>query len=124
MKSDNNNFAVGTDIETISRFRKFNNNINDPFLTKVFTKGELTYCLSTKNPAQHLAVRYAGKEATIKALGGLGKKNLEYKDIEIIRADNGVPKLSFTNKNMAAINVSISLSHCQDYAIATVIINF
>ena len=60
-------FGAGTDIETIDRFRKFKNR-NDSFLKKVFTSEELKYCFSHQDAAPHLAVRFSGKEAMIKAL--------------------------------------------------------
>jgi holo-[acyl-carrier protein] synthase len=61
-----NNFGIGVDIESIERFVKLDRAKDSRFLAKIFTEKELDYCFKYKSPAEHLAVRYAGKEAVIK----------------------------------------------------------
>lgn len=108
-------FAVGCDIEKISRFEdKINNSF---FLNEIFTDNEQQYCLSKAKPAQHLAARFCGKEAVVKALHGLNIRNIYYKDIEIINNDEGVPQVSIA-KLSEPLQIKISLSHCKDYATA------
>jgi len=63
-----NNVGVGVDIESISRFRKKISESPNIFFSKVFTERELEYCHSKIDPAPHLAARYTGKEAVIKAI--------------------------------------------------------
>jgi len=115
---NNQNLGVGTDIENISRFEKFTTDRNNSFLKNIFTKNELDYCFSKKPIANHLAARYAGKEASIKALCSLGKKNLDYKDIEILSDDEGVPRVRINNMDNGKIETHLSLSHCKDKALA------
>ena len=79
------NFAIGTDIESIGRFRQLNRNDHDSFLNKIFTENELDYCFSKNTHASCLAARYAGKEAIVKALSSIGKVNLDYKGLEILQ---------------------------------------
>ncbi len=112
------NFGVGTDIENIHRFKKLAYVGNNSFLNKIFTKNELKYCFSRKIAAPHLAVRYAGKEATVKALSSIGKTNLSYKEIEIINNENGTPVVRIDNIDFHNLQVYLSLSHCKDKAIA------
>ena len=111
-------FGIGVDIENIDRFRNLNTINNNSFLNKIFTKNELGYCFSKKNPAQHLAARYAGKEAIIKALTSIGKRNLNYNSVEISHNGNKVPIARINNKNYQNLQVYISLSHCKDKSIA------
>jgi holo-[acyl-carrier protein] synthase len=60
------------------------------FADRVFTDGEQAYCRRAKDPAERFAVRFAAKEAVLKALGsGLGACRL--RDIEVVRADSGAP---------------------------------
>lgn len=108
--------GVGVDIECVDRFKEASNT----FLNKIFTESELAYCFSKVNPAQHLAVRFAGKEAVIKALGSFGRNIVDFKKIEITRNTNGVPFVKLSD--MDDINVKISLSHCKNKAIAFVVI--
>ena|SRR3989338_1702509 len=112
--------GVGTDIEDISRFRNLDRKSNSDFLDKIFTKKELDYSFSKANPHQHLAARYAGKEAVVKALGSLGKQGIDYKDIEILNDGKGIPKVNFNHD--AQLNIRISLSHSNDRALAFAII--
>ncbi|MEK6869380.1 MAG: holo-ACP synthase [Nanoarchaeota archaeon] len=114
------NLGVGTDIEDIGRFRKLDRDKNSNFLDKIFTKKELDYSFSKANPYQHLAARYAGKEAVVKALGSLGRRGIDYKDIEILNDDNGIPKANL-NYN-CGLKVHISLSHSNDRALAFAVI--
>lgn len=114
------NLGVGTDIENIDRFRKLDRDKNGNFLDKIFTKKELDYSFSKAKPYQHLAARYAGKEAVVKALSSIGKQNIDYKDIEILNDDNGIPKVNL-NYN-GSLKVHISLSHSNDRALAFAVI--
>lgn len=112
------NFGIGTDIESIDRFRKLDPVSGNLFLNKIFTKNELEYCFSKEKASPHLAVRYAGKEAVVKALGSMGKVNPNYKDIEILNNENGVPVARINNKGFRDLQVYLSLSHCKNKAIA------
>tara|TARA_Y100000310_G_scaffold331116_1_gene404109 strand:- start:1668 stop:2027 length:360 start_codon:yes stop_codon:yes gene_type:complete len=113
------NMGVGVDIEQISRFVEK----NDSFLNKIFTDEELKYCFSKTYHAQHLAVRFAGKEAVIKALGSLGKDIKDYKKIEIVNNAKGVPLAKLLIPEGDQIKIKISLSHCQDKAMAMVLVS-
>ncbi len=115
------NYAIGADIESIDRFRKLNRT-NNSFLNRIFTKNELNYCFSKEDIAPHLAARYCGKEAIIKALSSISKSNLDYRDIEIFNNNDGVPKVKFNNKNLNKLQIVISLSHCNDKALAFAIV--
>ena len=115
---DKNFISIGTDIESIDRFK----DIDDSFLNKIFTKNEIDYCFSKKNAAPHLAARYAGKEAVVKALNSMDEVNIDYKGIEILNNEKGVPVVKLNNKNIGDFQVKISLSHCEDKALAFVTI--
>ena len=115
-------FGIGTDIESISRFRKLGRLKNNSFLNRIFTKNELDYCFSKKKAAPHLAVRYAAKEATVKALSGIGRQIIDYKDIEIFNNKMGVPIVKINNKKLKNLQANVSLSHCRDKAIAFAIV--
>jgi len=115
-------FGIGVDIENIDRFKRLYP-FKKKFLNKIFTKRELEYCLKKNKFAHHLAVRYAGKEAVIKALSKFYRKSIFYKDIEITNSKKGFPICKIKRKFICGLNIKISLSHCKDKAIAFVIIN-
>ena len=110
--------GVGVDIERIDRFEsdKITNSIS--FLSRVFTKNELTYCFSSQVPAQHLAARFAGKEAVFKALSRFGGKKLAFREIQIINDETGIPNVVIQREDYENINIIISLSHSKDLVIA------
>ena len=111
-------FGVGTDIESIGRFRKLNRAEHKSFLNRIFTKNELDYCFSKKMHASCLAARYAGKEAIAKALGSMGKASPEYKRLEIFNNEKGAPIAAINDTDFRKVQLHISLSHCEDKAIA------
>jgi holo-[acyl-carrier protein] synthase len=113
-----NRFGIGTDIESIDRFDGPECLLHSPFLNKIFTASEQEYCFSRATAAPHLAARFAGKEAVIKALASLGRFNIGYKDIEIINNQDGVPEVAIGKDGFGDLQVKLSLSHCRDNAIA------
>jgi phosphopantetheine--protein transferase-like protein len=66
--------GIGIDIIEIERIKKSIDTYGDSFLNKIYTKNELDYCLAKHNKYQHLAARFAAKEAIYKALLPAGKK--------------------------------------------------
>lgn len=113
----------GVDIIEIARIRKISERYGKRFLKKIYTDGEIDYC---KGRAPQLASRFAAKEAVMKALG-TGVIGIRWKDIEIIRKGGSRPlvKLHGTALNRAQTmqiqQLSISLSHSDEHAIAFVI---
>ncbi|WAI01210.1 holo-ACP synthase [Methanogenium organophilum] len=114
--------SIGTDIVTIRRFNDIVNNEEYSFLQKNYSDNELDYCFSKENACSHLAGRFAGKEAVIKALYAYGLKPVAYKKIEILNDENGVPKVWIKVKSYEKLKTEISISHCEDKAIAFAII--
>lgn len=114
--------GIGVDIENVERFQGLTIKNDGRFLNKIYTKNELKYCFSRKNSAQHLAVRFAGKEAVIKALSKNCNKTLSIKEIVITNIDNGSPVVKIPYAFSGGVRMHISLSHCQNQAIAFVVI--
>ena len=114
--------TIGTDIVSIHRFNEFAHDINHPALKKIFTKDELDYCFSKDAAEPHLAARFAGKEAMIKALYARNIQDVWYTDIEILNKPNGVPVVELKKDTYKDMRFEISLAHCEDKAIAFVVI--
>ena len=110
-------FSTGVDIEKIDRF----NDINQDFINKVYTKNEIEYCNNKKNPAQHFAARFCAKEAVVKALTSLNIKLPNLKEIEVISQHDGVPVIKLLCIDIP-FDIKLSLSHCEDTAIAFVVV--
>jgi len=122
MKLQNKKLSIGVDIESIQRFRKVDYLKNKLFFNKIFTKNELKYCFSKGNAAVHLTARFAAKEAVTKALSEFKRGSTNYKQIEILNNENGAPLVKLNKKGFQNLKFSLSLSHCEDKAIAFAII--
>ena len=113
--------ACGVDIIEISRIEKAIERQGEKFLHTVYTENEIQYCESHKiNKFQHYAARFAAKEALYKALSEIiPKENLEWTAFEITNDENGKPKVNINFEKIKDIDISIS--HCKEYAVATVV---
>jgi holo-[acyl-carrier protein] synthase len=114
---------VGVDIIEIVRIDEALHRFGTRFLHRVFTEPEIALC---KERAHVLAVRFAGKEAVMKALG-TGVKGIAWREIEILAKPSGEPTVQLYGKAMARAGLlgltefSISLSHSKEYAVAAVV---
>ena len=74
----------------------------------------MDYCFSKANAVPHLAVRFSGKEAVIKALKNIGIDNIFDNDIEILNDETGCPRVLIQKEKCKDIIINISLSYCSD----------
>lgn len=120
--------STGVDIVEISRVRKAANKWKGKFLNRIFTDTELKYVKGKKFLYQHLAARFAAKEAVLKAFGDSSINDMEWKNIEIINNKDGKPIVKLVGKARQAMvkrkisEVAVSLSHTKNYAVASVIL--
>lgn len=112
---------VGIDIECIERFQGMQRVRHGNFLNKIFTAEELDYCFSKKYAAQHLAVRFAAKEATMKLLSSMDRGHPTYREVEIANRQNGTPVVTLHSNHCAGLNIKLSLSHCNGHAMAVAV---
>jgi holo-[acyl-carrier protein] synthase len=87
-----NILGLGFDTTDIPRIAAAVERYGERFLRRVFTDGEIAYCTRRRNPAPHLAGRFAAKEAAMKALGTGHSRGVLWKDIEVVR-EFGPPQL-------------------------------
>ena len=113
---------IGIDICSISRFSNMKN--LDKFLKRYFTNEEIDYILKTGNRDETIAGIFSLKEAFVKAIG-TGFGNISPIDVEIIHNFSGKPDLIIHNEIIKKIeDLSCSVSHDSDYAIAVVDVKF
>lgn len=117
--------GVGTDLVEIERFRVAL--ARTPSLAvRLFSDAERAYAAGQADPAERLAVRFAAKEAVMKALGvGLGAFPL--RDVEVERDDTGRPRLVLRGRAEALAVTRgvtawhVSLSHTASFAQAVAV---
>ncbi len=119
-------YGIGIDLVKIERMRTVADKWGGKFLKRVFTESEISYCYERKEPYLSLAVRFAAKEALIKAIGS--EVFVPMTDIEVINFDNGKPlikargRLKEFFKEKTIKNCFLSLSHEKEFGIACVIL--
>lgn len=120
--------GIGVDLVECVRIERSLDRFGEKFLHRVFTKGEIEYSMSMKFPARHLAARFAAKEAVSKAFGtGIGK-SMGWRDIDVHKKPSGEPFLVLAGgaeklaKERGVTNALITLSHSEQHAVATIVL--
>lgn len=116
--------GIGVDIVQINRFRLASERWGRKFLEKVFTEREIDHCYKKSEPYSSFAIRFAAKEAVLKALGTGG---FWFKDIEVLNREDGSPFVNcrgelervLSSKGIGKLH--LSLSHEREYGIAFVL---
>jgi len=99
----------------------------DRFLNRVYTEAELAYCRGRKREIEHLAGRFAAKEAVLKVLGTGWKAGISWQDVEVRNEPSGKPRVTLTGRcrqiadELKLTEVLISISHIGTHAIASAI---
>jgi holo-[acyl-carrier protein] synthase len=116
--------GIGVDLALITRIRQVMERWDERFLQRVFTDEEIAYCRRRRDPAQHLAARFAAKEATLKALGTGLSMGVRWRELEVRRERGQAPTMELHGRCRALARakggerVLLSLTHDGDYAMA------
>jgi len=117
---------LGLDLTEVDRVAGVLERWGDRFVRRVFRPGELSR--TRRHPrarAEHVAGRFAAKEAAMKALG-TGWRGLAFKDVEVGRDPRGKPTLSFhgraldRSRELRVASTEVSITHTATMAAAVV----
>ena len=89
-------YGVGIDLVQVERLEKLLERWGERFETRVFTESERLFCSGRKNRSACLALRFAAKEAFVKALGLGMRKPVLWLDIEVRQNALGKPQISLS----------------------------
>ncbi|MBI4011264.1 MAG: holo-ACP synthase [Candidatus Rokubacteria bacterium] len=119
--------GIGIDLVHIPRIRQVIERWQERFLERVFTAEEIAYARRRRDPAEHLAARFAAKEAALKALGTGLSMGVRWREVEVRRARGEPPRLALSGRT-AALGAArgvrilhVSLTHDGEYALAQVL---
>jgi holo-[acyl-carrier protein] synthase len=121
--------GIGVDIIQNSRIKKAIK--NKSFVSRIFSKSEITNSKKNNNKTNYFAKRFAAKEAFIKSIGIGIRKGINFKDIYVINDKFGKPNIKFSNKvnnlivkklEIKNFDIFLSLSDEKNYSIAFVVI--
>ena len=119
--------GLGLDIAEVDRIAAAIMRHGAPFIERLFTPRETAYCEKHKNRFERYAGRFAAKEATMKALGTGWSRGVRWRDIEVAREASGKPTLHLFGvarelaDRMGVKNISLSITHSGNFALAEVI---
>ena len=118
--------GLGVDIVEIERMSQILER-TPSFKTRVFSEGEQKYCDAKHKPAVHYAMRFAAKEAVLKALGTGIAQGIALQEIEVVHNSKGRPepklygRVAQIAKQQGVIEVHLSLSRTHDTAVANAV---
>ncbi len=116
--------GTGIDIVEMRRIEEVLDRHGDRFLRRVFTEGEIEYAESTESMIEHLAGRFAVKEAVFKALGTGWTGQVRWRDVEVQLRPTGEPVVRLSGgarqraEERGIGRMHISISHTGNYAAA------
>lgn len=117
---------VGVDLVAVERLARLLTDHPDG-VEALFTARERAYCDGKRRRYEHLAARFAAKEAVLKAFGtGLGQR-MRWTDVEVVVEVGGRPRVHLHGEVAALaqrrglVDLDLSLSHTADLAIAQVV---
>jgi holo-[acyl-carrier protein] synthase len=114
---------VGVDIVGVERIARLASEHLARFDT-VFTAAELEYCSRKRRRDDHLAARFAAKEAVLKAVGTGLRKRMQWTDVEVVRDASGRPgvrlhgEVAAIARRKGVTRIDLSLSHSAGLAMA------
>src|SRR5437764_10729041 len=118
----------GIDIVETSRIRQLLDEHAERFLERCYTPREQEY--AARNPkryVEHLAGRFAAKEAVLKVLGTGWRGGIAWTDMEILPEPSGQPRVCLTGEcervaaSMGITRWHVSISHIETHATASAI---
>ena len=121
--------GIGVDITNNKRFETLSK--KKIFIKRIYGKNEIKFSKNIKNKLNYFAKRFAAKESLSKALGTGLRKNLNYKDIEILNDKLGKPyyyvspkikKIINNRFKVKRFNLFLSISDEKDYSVAFTIL--
>jgi len=86
-------FGVGTDLLELSRIQETYDRFGDHFVNRLLMPEEREQFARNKWPVRFLAMRFAAKEATVKAMGTGFAHGMWIRDVGIVSNDSGRPEI-------------------------------
>ena len=120
--------GTGIDMVNIERMERILARWGDHFLHRVFTAREILWCQKRVQASECYAIRFAAKEAFLKAIGWGWRNGIQWTDIEVENDPLGKPSFSFYRKAKEVLETLcvrrsfLTLSHERPYAVAHVLL--
>jgi holo-[acyl-carrier protein] synthase len=94
-------FGIGTDVLQLSRVETTWTKFGEHFARRLLLDEELELFKETKRPARFLAMRFAAKEAVVKALGTGFANGMWIRDVGMLPNPLGQPQIVWSERGRA-----------------------
>ncbi len=117
----------GLDLVECSRIARVLDNHRERFLARVLTESERTRASQFKQSLQHVAGRWAAKEAILKMIGVGWRGQIAWTDMEILPNELGAPIVTLRGETarraeqLGIKRVMLSITHTENFAAASAI---
>jgi len=117
--------GLGVDIVEIQRMRQALSR-HPRLKARIFSEEEQRYCDRRNKPETHYAMRFAAKEAVLKAIG-TGFKGMRFRDVEVVRDEGGRPRpilhgrAAEVAESAGVVELHLSLSFTHSTAVASAV---
>jgi len=91
-------FGVGTDVVELSRIQSSFERFGEHFVQRILMDEEIELFRRSQQPARFLAMRFAGKEAVVKAMGTGFAHGVWLRDVGITSNDWGRPLVVWSER--------------------------
>ena len=121
-------YGIGVDLVKIERMETVIMRWGDRFVKRVFTGLEREFCLARAHPPSAFSLRFAAKEAFVKAIGLGVTRGIKLQDIEVFHSSDGRPGLRLEGRSLEICKkrmitgLHLSLSDEKEYGIAMVVL--
>ena len=126
--SDSGILGIGLDLVEVARVRASVRRSGERFAKRVFTPDEIAYCAGRARKFEHLAARFAAKEATLKALGTGITGWASMQEVEVVHDAAGRPEIRLRGgvlrraRSLGVKATHLSISHTEGVAAAVVVL--
>lgn len=120
--------GCGVDLVEVPRMQRAIRRHGAAFLRRIFTVEELRYARGKRASTEHLAARFAAKEAVAKAFGDRRGLTMRWQDVAVSRAPSGQPQVRLVGqarqlqRRRHVRQIHLSLSHTARYAVAMAVL--
>jgi holo-[acyl-carrier protein] synthase len=114
---------VGVDVVGVDRLQRMLDEHTDRH-EELFTPAELEYCRGKRRSYEHLAARFAAKEAVLKAFGTGISQRMRFNEVEVLNERSGRPRVNLRGsaatfaERHGLSQLDVSLSHTEGVALA------
>jgi len=126
--SDSHILGIGLDLVEVARVRASVKRSGERFAKRVFTPDEIAYCAGRARKFEHLAARFAAKEAALKALGTGITGWASLQEVEVVPDAAGRPGIRLRGgvlrraRSLGVKATHLSISHTEGIAAAVVVL--